>query len=153
MHDACLDAAGPQQCADVGVIAGQNAAVRWHQQGNVRVHEVRRVARSKQFTNPLGNDLVQGGDVDTWKDLSEVGLSATIAPHLGDGARARVDRNPFALQDSQHRPDRAVTLVDGNQRASVENYGHAAPRRRVELKAAAAALSSSSLNGPCSASQ
>lgn len=153
MHDAGLCAAGPQEGAYVGVVAGENTTVGRHQQGDVRVDQVGRVARSKKLTDPLGSDHVQCGDVDAGKDSSKVCLSTTIAPHSGDGASACVNGNPVALEDSQHRPDGAVTPIDGNQGASVENGGHAAPRRRFVLKAAAAALSSSLLNGPCSASQ
>lgn len=152
-HDARLDTTGPKERSDIGVVAGQDRAAWRNQQGNVGIDEVRRIARSKQLADSPGDDAVQGSDVHPGKNSSEVRLTAAIAPNLCDSPRARVHRDALSLEHPEHRTDGAVTPVDGDQGAGVENSRHAAPRRRAVVSAAAAAFSSSSLNGPSSASQ
>ena len=147
-----VDPPRPQERPDVVMVAGEDPVLVMHKQRQMRVSKVGRLVCPKQFADAPSCGVVERSDVDAGEETGKVRLAPRIAPSLGDDRTARHERNGVALQQSQHRPNGSVASVDGDQRASVEYNRHAAPRRRGPRSASAAALSSSSLKGPSSAS-
>lgn len=116
------------------------------------VHDIVGAVRPQKFPDSLPCPGVKGTYGEPGEDTGQVDLFPSVTPDLGDGPCAGSDRDPVTLEDSKHRSDPAVTLVDRDEGARVDDGRHAAPRRRVVRSAAAAVSSSSSLNGPASAS-
>ena len=81
-------------------------------------------------------------------------LASTIPPNLGNDTSARAHGHPLELRDTKHRPDGTVVLIDGDERAGVEDEFHATFTAfdRLIPSARAAAFSSASVKAPSAAS-
>ena len=151
-NDCRFDSPSPQKRPHVGLITGQHQIPRTHERRHVRVDDVGPTADSEKFANSPRAGRVERDRVNTSQQSCEVGLTAAVAPHLGDHGRAGTHRHLVAVEQHEHCADASVALIDRDERSGIKNGGHAAPLLVLRPSAFAAASSSFSVKGPSSVS-
>ena len=153
--DGGLDGTGTEVGVDVVSVAGEDYVARLDDQGQMPVHYVVRPALLQQGSDRSTSRVVETNGVASGQHPSQVGLSSTAPPHLGDNGCARSNRQLLVMRQSEDGPDRAVLAVHGDQRPGIEDQRHqvvARLARRRTPSVRAASSSSASLKGVLSAS-
>ena len=109
--------------------------------GDVTVGNVLRASTRQKKAHEPGLFVVEGYDVDIWKakERRDARLAGWRAPCLGDARRGNGDFGIASACLRDHDDNVAVTAIERDQGARIENEaGHAAPRSSFRARARSA---------------
>jgi hypothetical protein len=93
----------------------------------VRVHHVAPAGDAEELPCPAGVRFVERQDIDAGEHPREVRLTRPAPPHLGERGGPGPDRKPLPLGHLEPRSESSFPLLDGDERARVQEERHQAP--------------------------